>query len=82
MKARIIRIGNSRGLRLPKPLIEQAGISDEVDLQIREGAIIISRIESPRAGWADAAAVLNRNGGDGLLLDQHPTRFDESEWEW
>ncbi|MDM7992717.1 MAG: AbrB/MazE/SpoVT family DNA-binding domain-containing protein [Candidatus Fermentibacter sp.] len=82
MKARIIRIGNSRGLRLPKPLIEQAGISDEVDLQIREGSITISRVEAPRAGWADASAALYRNGGDDLLLDQHQTRFDESEWEW
>lgn len=78
MKARIIRIGNSRGLRLPKPLIEQAGVSDEVDLQIREGTIVISRIESPRAGWAGAAASLKRNGGEYLLLDQHPARFDES----
>lgn len=37
---------------------------------IRQGAVVISRIESPRAGWADAAAALNRNGGGGIVLDR------------
>ena len=82
MKTRLIRIGNSRGVRLPKPLIEQADLSDEVDLQIREGAVVISRIAAPRAGWGDAAATLGRNDEEELLIEHRPTEFEETEWSW
>ena len=44
MKARLVRIGNSRGVRLPKPLIEEAGLTEDVELQVQEGQIIISRV--------------------------------------
>ncbi len=82
MKARLIRIGNSRGLRLPKPLIAQAGLSEEVDLQIQDGAIVISRTAAPRTGWAEAAIALNKSKEDKLLHEHRPTKFDESEWTW
>ena len=59
MRAKLVRIGNSRGIRLPKPLIEQAGLSDEVELEARKGAIVISPVNGTRAGWEDAALVLH-----------------------
>lgn len=55
MKARLLRIGNSRGVRLPKPLIEEAGLGDEVELHVREGAVVIMPTARPRAGWGEAA---------------------------
>jgi antitoxin MazE len=82
MRARLIRIGNSRGVRLPKPLIEEAGLSDEVEIQVRDGAVIIRPIKVRRAGWAESAKALRASGGDGLLDPPTPTRFDEEEWEW
>lgn len=82
MRTRLIQIGNSRGIRLPKPLIAQAGLSEEVDLQIQDGAILVSRIRTPRAGWADAAIALNQNNEDKLLHENRPTEFDETEWTW
>ena len=82
MKTRIIRIGNSRGIRLPKPLIEEAGLQDEVELHVRDGAITIAPISEPRTGWADAARSLSDRGEDVLLDEPTPTRFDEEEWEW
>ncbi len=82
MRAKLVRIGNSRGIRLPKPLIEQAGLSDEVELEARKGAIVISPVNGTRAGWEDAALVLHERGDD-QLVDRHgSTRFDEEEWEW
>ena len=81
MKARIVRIGNSRGVRLPKPLIEQAGLGEEVELLVQEGAILIQATAGTRAGWADAARRLAEAGGE-LLDEPTPTRFDESEWRW
>ncbi len=82
MRTRLIQIGNSRGIRIPKPLIAQAGLSEEVDLEIQDRSIVISRAVTPRTGWADAALALNRNNEDTLLHEHQPTMFDEAEWEW
>ncbi len=82
MKARLVQIGNSRGIRLPKPLIEEAGLSDEVELRVRQGSIVILPTRSPRSGWAEAARALCARGEDQLLDPPMPTRFDEEEWEW
>ncbi len=64
MKSKLVRIGNSRGVRLPKPLIEQAGLADQVELRVREGAIIISPAKGPRDGWAEAAKQLRERQED------------------
>ncbi len=82
IKIRLVQIGNSRGVRLPKPVIEQVGLNDEVELQVREGEIVIRPLRAPRSGWAEAARVLRKNAGDQLLDPPTPTRFDEEEWEW
>ena len=82
MKSKLVRIGNSRGVRLPKPMIEQAGLADQVELRVREGAIIISPANGPRDGWAEAAKQLRERQEDGLVDDLTPTRFDDDEWQW
>ena len=79
MKTRLVRIGNSRGLRLPKPLLEQAGLEDEVEIRVEQGALVIAPVATPRAGWAEAAAKF----GPSVLLDApSATRFDDEEWAW
>ncbi len=82
MKTRLVRIGNSRGVRLPKPLIEEAGLAEEVDLSVRKGAIIIARATGLRSGWVEAAKQLRERHGDRLLDEPTPTRFDDEEWDW
>jgi antitoxin MazE len=82
MKARLVRIGNSRGIRLPKPLIEQAGLTDEVELRIHAGAITIRSAAGARAGWAEAAKLMHERGDDRLLDPPTSTHFDEKEWTW
>jgi len=82
MKTRLVRIGNSRGVRLPKTIIAQAGLTDEVELGVRDGAVVIARATSARSGWADAARQM-RQRDEGRLLDPPTaTRFDEKEWQW
>jgi len=82
MKTRLVQIGNSRGVRLPKPLIKQAGLTDEVELRVRGNTVIIVARKAPRAGWAEAARRLSASGGDRLLDDPGPTHFDETDWQW
>lgn len=81
-RTRLVRIGNSRGVRLPKPLIEQAGFTDEVELEVRGNTIVIAAHSAPRAGWAEAARKLRAEDGDFLLDPPTVTDFDETEWEW
>jgi antitoxin MazE len=82
MKTRLVRIGNSRGVRLPKAVIAQAGLTEEVELGVRDGAVIIARTTSVRSGWADAAKRMRGRDEDRLLDAPSPTRFDEKEWQW
>jgi antitoxin MazE len=82
MKTRLVRIGNSRGVRLPKAIIVQAGLTDQVELAVQDGAIVIASATSARSGWADAARRMRQRDDDRLLDPPVPTRFDEKEWEW
>lgn len=75
MKTRIVRVGNSRGIRIPKPLLEQTGMRGEVDVAIQGNALVIRSVGRPRAGWADAFRAMARRGDDQLLdaaLPGHP----------
>ena len=82
IRTRLVRIGNSRGVRLPKPLLLQAGLTEEVELQVREGAIVIASAGRPRAGWAEAARLGHERGDDRPLVGGSTTRFDEEGWNW
>ncbi len=83
MKTRIVQIGNSRGIRIPKQLLEQTGLKGEVDVRAEKNTLIIKAIAQPRAGWAEAARELAATGEDQLLDDGGPQpKFDQEQWEW
>ena len=83
MRTRLVRIGNSRGVRLPKPLIAQAGLTDEVRLRVRDGGILIEPpLAQCRAGWAEAAEKIHQRNEDVLRDAPSATDFDETEWKW
>ena len=81
MRSKIVRIGNSQGVRLPRLLIEQAGLEEEVELRAEAGQIVIAAPRKTRAGWADAAQRA-RAAGDDALESTGATRFEHAEWEW
>lgn len=81
VKARIVAIGNSQGVRIPKPLLELAGLAGDVELRAESGRIVIAAVREPRTGWAKAAAELHARSEDGLLDTPAPA-FDAEEWEW
>ena len=82
MKTKLVQIGNSRGVRLPKPLIEEAGLDNEVHVTVRRGEIVIRPAGKARTGWAAAAKRLHEQKADMLLDQEAPTAFDDSEWQW
>ena len=82
MKSRLVRIGNSRGVRLPKPVIEEAGLAEEVELQVVGNTVVIRSRHSARSGWAEAAQRMRAADNDRLLDKTTATRFDEEEWRW
>jgi antitoxin MazE len=82
MKTRLVRIGNSRGIRLPKPLIEEAGFKDEVEVTLRDGALVITSAEHPRAGWEAAVSLLLERRESYIFEEPASTAFDDEEWEW
>jgi antitoxin MazE len=82
MKAKLVQIGNSRGVRLPKPMIEEARLHDNIDIHVVEGSIVITSNFKQRSSWADSAKRLHDQNGDVLLDQTNPTSFDETEWKW
>jgi len=81
-KTRIVRIGNSRGIRVPKALLEQAQLPEEVELQAEPGRLIVRAGRRPRAGWAEAAKAMHARDDDRVIDEPTSTRFDEVDWEW
>jgi len=81
-KTRIVRIGNSRGIRIPKALLEQAQLPEEVELRAEPGRLVVRAAHRPRDGWAEAARAMHTRGDDRLLEESTPTHFDEQEWTW
>ena len=84
MRARIVKIGNSRGIRIPKPILEQSGITEDVDIEVEHNQIIIRPLLKPRAGWDKAFRKMAGNGDDMLMDSDEPisNSWDESEWQW
>jgi antitoxin MazE len=84
LRARIIRIGNSRGIRLPRAVLEECQLGATVDLSVEGGVLVVRPVPSPRAGWDEAFSAMAAVGDD-VLLDAETslgTTFDEQDWEW
>jgi antitoxin MazE len=82
IRTRIVQIGNSKGIRVPKMLLEHAQLPDEVELQAEHGRLIVRAARAARAGWADAAKLMHARGEDRLLDAATSSHFDETEWQW
>lgn len=83
VRTRLIKIGNSQGLRIPKVVLEQLNLRDEVELEVQENQLVIRPLVSPRAQWEEQFQAMAAKGDD-QLLDEVPTltTWDAEEWEW
>jgi len=84
MRARIVKIGNSQGIRIPKPILEQTGIMEDVELEVEKNQIIIRPISNPRTGWDIAFKTMSEKKDDVLIYgtDNITHSWDEDEWQW
>jgi antitoxin MazE len=79
VRAKLVKIANSRGIHLAKPLLEDAGLADEVEIKAAPGMLSIRPSTHPRAGWAEAAATFDPGGH---LEEMTSIRFVDEEWSW
>lgn len=83
IRTKIVRIGNSQGVRLSRTLLDQSGLSGEVDIEVRDGKIVLHAIRRVREDWETAYAKMVSSGDDELLdADSIGVDWDETEWEW
>jgi antitoxin MazE len=84
IKTRIVKIGNSRGIRIPKVLLDQAKLGNEIEMEVQGDKLIIHSPRNPRQGWDEQFIEMARLGDD-KLLDSDVTStsiWDKYEWEW
>jgi antitoxin MazE len=83
MKVELVRIGNSRGIRIPKAFLEECGFGDTAEMHVEENRLIIAPDRAPRQGWREAFAAAGSAAQDELLLGSRPAnQFDDEEWTW
>ena len=84
VKTRIVKIGNSHGVRIPKLFLEQTHLGDDVELELQPDQIVIRSARRIRAGWDTAFQAMAAVGDDHLVDDPRSaaTAWDEAEWTW
>ncbi|MBV6397532.1 MAG: hypothetical protein HFACDABA_03146 [Anaerolineales bacterium] len=81
-RTQLVKIGNSRGVRIPKPLIDQAGLQSEVEIVVDRGRLVIRPLTRPRMNWEELFREMAANNDDRLLDAPARTTWDDKEWEW
>ena len=85
MKAKLVPIGNSRGIRLPKAVIDQYALDEEVELEMRKDHFVVRAGRRPRGGWEEAFARMAAKGDDALLDSDQvhiETEWERTQWRW
>jgi antitoxin MazE len=82
VKSHLVRIGNSRGVRIPKVWLEQLDFSDEVELAVEADKLVIRSARRPREGWDEQFQAMHQRGDDRPVDDFPASAWDEEEWEW
>jgi antitoxin MazE len=78
-----VRIGNSRGIRIPRVILEQYGFEETAELRIERDHLVIAREQRPRQGWEEAFIAAGPSSNDELLLEAAPSnKFDREDWRW
>ena len=80
--SKVVKIGNSRGVRIPRILLEQAGLTTDVEMRVDGNKLIIQSVQQIRKGWGAQFAAMAALGDDQLLIQGSTSQWDEDEWTW
>ena len=81
MKAQIIQIGNSQGIRIPKAVLEETKLSGEVEMEVTAEGLLIRNIKRPRGDWDSVFRSL-AEADDDMILNEAATGFTKKDWQW
>ena len=83
MKIKLISIGNSKGIRIPRSVIKQCGFNDQIEMRVGNGVVELRRARVVREDWDAAFEAMAKAGDDALLIaDEMTHAWDEEEWAW
>jgi antitoxin MazE len=84
MKTRIVRIGNSQGIRIPKLFLERSNLVEEVEMEALDDKIVIRAAKQPRQDWESAFRAMAEHGDDDLLDENlaSQSHWDQTDWQW
>jgi antitoxin MazE len=87
IRTRLVQIGNSQGVRIPKVLLDQVGLGGEVELEAQDRQLVVrpvSPVGRARDGWEEQFRAMAGRGDDRMLDEDGSgsSRFDADEWEW
>jgi len=83
MKVKLVSIGNSRGIRIPRSIIESCGFEDEVEMGVGDGVVVLAPVGKTRRSWDEAFAAMAATKDDAALVPEHLEHaWDEREWRW
>lgn len=82
VKSHLVRIGNSRGVRIPKLWLEQLHLDEEVEMAVQADHLVIRSARRPREGWEEQFRAMRETGDDRLIEGFPTSTWDEEEWEW
>jgi len=82
MQTHVIRIGNSKGIRIPAHILQQCEIEDLINMEVVDGKIVLSPLGKPRQGWDEQFRLMHKNGDDKLLIGDSLEAGEEDDWTW
>ncbi|WP_204141649.1 AbrB/MazE/SpoVT family DNA-binding domain-containing protein [Halomicronema sp. CCY15110] len=82
VRTRLVKIGNSQGVRIPKMLLEQSGIQEDIEIEVQGDCLTIRTAQSARLGWDEAFVEMAEHQDDELFDEVNQTDWEQSEWEW
>lgn len=81
-RTKLIKIGNSQGIRIPKAVVERLNLTDDIEITVEDDHLEVRPGRKPREGWAEAFQEMAKRGDDQSADDVTPTVWDREEWEW
>ncbi|AQG81109.1 AbrB/MazE/SpoVT family DNA-binding domain-containing protein [Spirosoma montaniterrae] len=84
MRLSVVSIGNSKGIRIPKAVLDKYRIKDSVEVEMRDDALVLKPVRTPREGWEEQfrQAITAGDLPDEELLEPFPNDFDTDDWTW